>query len=443
MIMFVVACACAGVYFLTPVHVQKEVILPSGNLLKHPPFKKQATKPQTSNSLTSDSGWNGVFSSIPIMSMRNACKVIPSRYYEEAEKGAVVNEVLNSRTKHKLFKVMVVAKQWTVMQVHFFREELEMFTNNGYRIMLLEKIKGPKVRDDCRRLLGVDQDPDIIAFYYLEKKMHNLWKYLHLHPAFKFAWLHDLNFARHIEAIYGAQRWIDAFFPTYPETFTDLASPYDYLLPHIRQRPVPECYGIYNGAPEEAFANNVKFSDRKSKMIVSGSNWRQFYPMRERAYQLIASKSPYLELLPVQLVGGRNDTALTQKTYSEHLSHYKMALAGAPPEHYRRPYILMKSYEIPAAGTVMLTDLYLAPYMKREGFLPYRHYIPVTPESLEAVIKIWLRPEKEEELKKIAEAGYQLVARKHRLRNKFTAFLNFVNDLYVKKMRKFRRRIYK
>eukprot|EP01135_Chromosphaera_perkinsii_P007077 Nk52_evm16s684 gene=Nk52_evmTU16s684 len=370
--------------------------------------------------------------------MRNGCFRIPERYYKEAKQGK--RNTLQSRSTptsfNFIFRVVVTRHRTARIGIHFFRKQLEYYNEYGYYRLYFEDLKGPTVRTDCRRYLNIDRDPDVIAFHFLEQVDH-VWRDISSHRAYKFSWLHDLNYPQHIyPAVKYSKTWLDATFATYPETFTDLVSP-EVHKDTVAAARVPKCFVLSNAASEEFVQKKIDFANKKRKALLSGSVDKHWYSLRHEALRLMESKFELIE----RRVGGGIDLNNTVNTstnameYSKLINQYLLAIVGSTYEAQRRPYILAKTFEIPASGTAIIHDMFMVPYLREEGFEPYVHYIPATVETLKDVVREWLSPEKENEVRQITLAGQQLVLNRHLLENKFTAFLNFVNDQYHLKKR--------
>eukprot|EP01135_Chromosphaera_perkinsii_P007080 Nk52_evm19s684 gene=Nk52_evmTU19s684 len=373
--------------------------------------------------------------------MRNGCGKIPERYYYKAQQQAETKTSSRgtkgmARNADSPFRIVVTRQRMSEVGICYLRRLLEYYKDRGYHIIFFEQLRGPTVRSDCKRILKIDKDPEIIAFHYLQEVEHR-WKDISSHPAYKFAWLHDLNYPEHINsAIKYSRSWLHATFPTYAETFTDLVSPEVYKGKPL---PMPKCFVISNAAPDEFIREQRydKFSSKVKKALLSGSVSKKWYSLRYEGVQLIKQNFPLIERVAGSGAGlNGTDPSANAVAYSKLINKYRLAIAGSTDEEKRRPYILAKTFEIPASGTAMIHDLFMVPYLREEGFEPYVHYIPATVETLSDVIEEWLQPEKEEKLKEITFAGQRLVMERHLQKHKFNGFLNFVEDQHMPSKRR-------
>lgn len=88
-------------------------------------------------------------------------------------------------------------------------------------------------------------------------------------------------------------------------------------------------------------------------------------------------------------------------------------------------YMIGKCVEIPAAGSLLVTNE--VPDMKTAGFVPWKHFVPITKQTLLSQIEDCLtHPEKYE---KIRRKGMEFVRANHSVNNRFEQFKKILDGL--------------
>lgn len=149
-------------------------------------------------------------------------------------------------------------------------------------------------------------------------------------------------------------------------------------------------------------------------MLLSGVLSADFYPLRAKGLELFRTGLWPIDLKPH--VGYRTDVNPQEeaKNYATALAEYQLALSGVGMgERIPAPHMIAKHFEIPAVGTVMVTDRLAAPFLEPLGFIEAVNYLTTTPDNLAEDLKRWLSDS--EILEKIALAGQKLVSERHSL----------------------------
>ena len=94
--------------------------------------------------------------------------------------------------------------------------------------------------------------------------------------------------------------------------------------------------------------------------------------------------------------------------YAADIAQHDVALAGCRYSH-GHPWLISKHVEIPAAGTVLLTDLDAIPHLAVLGFRHNVHFIAASPTTLNDTLAFWLHPRQRAELQRIRASGHALV----------------------------------
>lgn len=77
-------------------------------------------------------------------------------------------------------------------------------------------------------------------------------------------------------------------------------------------------------------------------------------------------------------------------------------------------YIVAKYFEIPATGSLLLADMSVSAAFSHLGFIEHEHYLPISSQNMEEVIRYALDEKNHAELDEIRNRGQALVWQKHR-----------------------------
>ncbi len=325
----------------------------------------------------------------------------------------------------KVFVFPVTNRRYTA--VGFAHDFLSALEKEGWVVLDSDtQIRSADPLVDIERATGI-KDPDIVGFYmtdYSDKScyFYHTWKLLPSAKFLKVAVLEDFN--RKIQtdnAAYFSQ-YADILLVRYPEAFKEV----------IRDCKLPVFHFPHSAGPAY-FLQNTEFRTKKPKILLSGTISKEWYPLRSKALELFNLKNDFITLRkhPGYMPG--IDPVEEANSYASSIAKHQLALTGAGMGTVLpAPYILGKHFEIPATGTVMVTDRLVAPMMERLGFIEGIHYLASTPNTLETDISNWLQPENLENLEKIGLAGHQLVKERHTLAKRVKEFEKVVYHAWKK-----------
>lgn len=221
---------------------------------------------------------------------------------------------------------------------------------------------------------------------------------------------------------------MDAILPRYPEVMLSTVFPES-----------PLCFSFHHAAVDDF---NIPFdaqqyAKRKNKSLLSGSIGKEnTYPLRSSALEL-SKKSNLVEQLQHPGYAFDKDPREESRRYANIISQYKIAIAGAglvaKDADAQGPWLIAKHFEIPATGTVMLTEDFMVPYLAKLDFIENVHYITANTSNLKEKLEYWLDPQKKHVLEKIAKNGQDLVLKKHLNRYRIDFLDELAEKLYQKK----------
>jgi hypothetical protein len=155
---------------------------------------------------------------------------------------------------------------------------------------------------------------------------------------------------------------------------------------------------------------NLSFNDNpKLKCLLSGSIGFA-YPLRSFIKQNMKSGIDY-----------RNNTYAKGDKYAELLHSYFCCVTCSSIFSYA----VTKHLEIPASGSLLLCDE--TKDLNRMGFIPYKHYIPITKDNVFKKIKDCLVNSKD--YNKIRKEGMEFVRKHHSINNRVEEFKEIFSSL--------------
>ena len=282
---------------------------------------------------------------------------------------------------------------------------------------------------DIKNSTGIEK-PDIVAFYMTEmsetnssKNFHAQWEQLSKANFLKVSILEDFNFPWQINNASYFSQYADVILVRYPEAF---------------QQIIPDCkkpvFHFPHSAGRSYFQEKSDFSDKEPTALLSGSINERWYPLRSKARELFHAGKKIITFREHPGYQPGADPVQEAKDYAAQISKNQLALTGAGMGvALAAPYILAKHFEIPATGTVMITDKFVAPLMQNLGFIENVHFLASTPDTLERDLERWLAPENKAALEQIGLAGQKLVAERHSLEKRVEEFEKVVYHSWSKK----------
>ena len=320
---------------------------------------------------------------------------------------------LSELALQKLNKVIVFpvsSKRSTA--VSFPDEFLTALENNGWKVLDSDtQIRNANPLIDIKNSVGIEK-PDIVAFYMTEmsaegrsQNFHEIWEHLPKATFLKVSILEDFNLPWQINNANYFGKHADIILVRYPEAFQQ-------IIPDCK-RPVIH---FPHSASQNYFEAKSDFKNKEPAVLLSGNIREDWYPLRTKAKGLFnAGKRLITFREHPGYEPGKNPVQETLD-YAAQISRHQIALTGAGMGiTLAAPYILAKHFEIPATGTVVVTDRFVAPLMEKLGFIENEHYLASTPDTLEGDLEHWLAPENKVALEKIGAAGCKLVAERHTL----------------------------
>lgn len=167
------------------------------------------------------------------------------------------------------------------------------------------------------------------------------------------------------------------------------------------------------------------------KLLISGAIDYVVYPLRSRLYRLA---DQYPDLIARQQHPGYNGQFREEvkpkgvgKDYYRILSNYLAAFASGCIYEY----VLCKTFEIPACGTLLIAEEKLKPELEKLGFIDRVNYVSFHPETVMETVKWILDPINRPEIDTMRRAGMELSRTHHASKNRAEQIDTYVND-YLK-----------
>ncbi|MEI6806503.1 MAG: glycosyltransferase [Myxococcaceae bacterium] len=330
---------------------------------------------------------------------------------------------------NKVIVFPVSSKRYTV--VSFPDEFLSALEKKGWRVLDSDRqIHNADPLVDIKNFTGFE-NTDIVAFYMTEmsevskgssRNLHQIWTELSDANFLKVSILEDFMFPFQISNASYFCQYADVILVRYPEALHQI---------------VPDCQRPAFYFPHSAGKNYFKaksdFKDKEPAVLLSGAINERWYPLRVKALQLFEAGQKNMTYRKHS--GSKQmDPVAEAKSYAAQISKHEIALTGAVlGVAVSAPYIVAKHFEIPATGTVVVTDKFVTPLMARLGFVENEHYLTSTPVTLKADLARWLAPGNKSNLEKIGMAGQKLVAERHALEKRIEEFEKVVYYAWTQK----------
>ena len=153
--------------------------------------------------------------------------------------------------------------------------------------------------------------------------------------------------------------------------------------------------------------------DPITKILITGNcNWR-VYPYRRK--MIMYRKRGYPDAIDTLQHPGyaeKREGALVGYDYYKYMSKYIASFSCCSNE--KTPYVVAKTFEIPATGALLLMydDLVKEP-MKELGFIDKHNYLSVNDDNMEDVIKFIIDPSNKDKITEMRRNGYEHVWKNH------------------------------
>ena len=175
-------------------------------------------------------------------------------------------------------------------------------------------------------------------------------------------------------------------------------------------------------APYDRFASFRFNEDPKLKCLLSGARKNRIYPLRHLVYkERDKSRIDCLEKVRGFKKRKTSPWEYIGKGYAELLNSYFCCVTCSSVYHY----VVGKYLEIPAVGSLLLADE--CKDSKKMGFVPYKHYIPITQKTVFQKIHECL--DSPEEYVKIRWEGMEFVRKHHSVNNRFEQISRILEKL--------------
>lgn len=343
----------------------------------------------------------------------------PYPYYKQSELQSICVEKTDltpipyTKEQESLLKILVIPTKFRTFVAGFVNEFVSGLEKTGWVIVDYEhEMQSRDVLADIRKATGISREPDIVAFYlpdFINREDH--WKEVSKSSFTKILISEDLNHARSHAIAREFADWGDAVFARYPEAFTNVISPRKVLA-----------FPLYHAATHWYFEAFEKSYQKKSSALLSGATYSNFYPLRSAAIDIMSKHPDLVEQRKFPGYGTNLDPDKEARDYANDIASHLLSITGAGMGNTPAPYILAKHFEIAAAGSVIITDEFVAPQLLKLGFIENIHYVSATPDNLKEVIQKWLLPENKDKLIEIGKAANALVKEKHTIEHRIAEF---------------------
>jgi len=304
-----------------------------------------------------------------------------------------------------LYKVLVIYDSIYLQSLASFMIDF----SNGLRAKGWHVFDATKMRhslkEDLYAATGIDRYPDIVVVFNSEEDHVEKIQPGKTPSSLVIDWVdevHEEHVARGLRK--GLNTGVfDAVFPRYHHAVLRTVEPL-----------TPRCFQMPHAASEHFF-QKIDEQSKRETVLLSGAIRPNHYPLRCKAALLMEKGLSPIVQRTHPGYEYMSDPEAEGKNYSQDISKHWLAISGGGLEPgVRAPYVYAKHFEIPAAGTALLTDEELIPYLKEYGFIAGQHYIATNRDNLQTTIEHWLRPENRQELLEITKRGQELVQNQHR-----------------------------
>lgn len=306
--------------------------------------------------------------------------------------------------QHSLTKIFVIPTKFRTFVAGFVNEFVSGLEKKGWLVVDYEsQLMSKDISADIKKATGISKEPDIVAFYLPDFITRpDPWREIASAKFTKILISEDLNYARSHEIAREFAQWGDAVFARYPEAFTKVIAPMKVLS-----------FPLYHSATHWYFDAFDKAPEKKSIALLSGATDSNYYPLRAAALNLVKTDPKLVEQRRFPGYGTNIDPDVEARDYANDIASHLLAITGAGMGNTPAPYILAKHFEIAAAGSVIITDEFVVPQLKKLGFIENKHFISATPDTLKEVISKWLLPENKEKLIEMGKAAHELAKSRH------------------------------
>ena len=191
--------------------------------------------------------------------------------------------------------------------------------------------------------------------------------------------------------------------------------PFRRRFPGVAYRWLPFAADVFTFRPWR------EWSAKKPGVLLSGVIDRRWYPVRFAAQQQLRRKEwAHTILRPREVADG--STWPRGVDYAAELSRYTMALTcGSLNRH-----TLLKTFEIPACGTLMLSDW--TPEMEELGFRDGVNFVRVNPTDRGFRKQVRRMVRNPDQIEDIAAAGLELVKSRHTIQRRAALWMEYVES---------------
>lgn len=336
-----------------------------------------------------------------------------------------------------VLKVLIARRSLVRNFVAYFLQSFveTLQAKHGWVVLGDDVIRTASARNDLKAALG-GKLPDVLAFFLLTKGKLDKWANSlrdgALPPATTTAYFaEDVHYAPERGALRKAAAVTDALVVRYLPPSLD-------MLGKAKPKFIVE---LPHGASHLFFEPNVAWARKRAQCLLSGYIHEDLYPLRYAAEGLLEDGNPLIAKRKHPGYGVK-DTVKETRSYAQEIAEYKMALAGVgtvPGTDH--PYIIGKTVEICAAGTVMVTHKMAVPYLQKLGMVEGKHYLATDPDHLCTFLCAWLRPDAahakavDTKLKRIAAAGRAHVRAHAQVAHRAAEFDRILTKLHRKQQR--------
>lgn len=254
---------------------------------------------------------------------------------------------------------------------------------------------------------------DIIVLYYinmtvtlksgLSELLQGIYAERLLEPCVLYI-VEDLNTKFQIKSTQALNTRVDAVLARYPEAALK-------FIPKLSDK---HFVSFPHATSEVFFERDQDFACKIPRLLVSGNIRGNLYPLRTYALELFSQGCYPIDYRLTHNYAEQLSPKEQLGEYASTVATYQLALTGLGlGPQLAAPYVLAKHFEIPATGTVMVTDRIGAPLLKELGFEENVHYLTTTPFELAGDLSEWLKPSNAKWLAGIRQAGRQLVLERH------------------------------
>lgn len=257
--------------------------------------------------------------------------------------------------------------------------------------------------------------PEILLFWSYNYKVFLMWDFIYKHRKdiygeswLKCVYLDDIH--TKLNSDLNAQRL--SVFMNFDCILTPYATLFNKFYPSICVKKVFLVPHFVNNDFYVDFNNNPA-----NKILLSGVINKYYYPFRFLLYNVAISKKYPIDILKFSDSPSNDFDLYYGKSYIMKLNGYLVGFATSG--NIKLPYVVAKFFEIPAAGALMLAhDELIKSQLLNLGFRSNVHYISITINNLDKIIKFVLNPKNRSTIDRIRRQGYDFVWNNHTSNNR-------------------------